>query len=339
MDSEVVCHDGTNVAVDIKYVSEPKTRLLPWYDPSKSLSPPNWQKPWEKLRERFDRLIDERLAVECCLTQTRIPAYGHDHSNTPPGFFVQRAIWAENGMRREPLRLFDRHGSPLRGAFPIISALGSPIVDGTGNNVAFAYGFTRYQIIQPTSSWDGDFKKLPVPTLKELCSDGAHLLYQLPSTIAVDLWRNWPGGFSKQQNNGSSLWLDFLSELSWRGAPGSHLHSVRYSWEKNFSVGLRGGGLFPRMPKPSSLAKPELEQPNKNEGNNPLAYYSRLQDVARASIVAIDYILSFNSERSPEFNRKPVMQRDRVFISYSHKDKKFLDELLAHLKPLERSGT
>jgi len=32
-----------------------------------------------------------------------------------------------------------------------------------------------------------------------------------------------------------------------------------------------------------------------------------------------------------------VGARDKVFISYSHKDKKFLDELLAHLKPLIRA--
>jgi TIR domain len=31
-------------------------------------------------------------------------------------------------------------------------------------------------------------------------------------------------------------------------------------------------------------------------------------------------------------------ERNRIFISYSHKDKKFLDELLTHLKPLERDG-
>jgi DNA-binding NarL/FixJ family response regulator len=30
--------------------------------------------------------------------------------------------------------------------------------------------------------------------------------------------------------------------------------------------------------------------------------------------------------------------KDQVFVSYSHKDKKFLDELLVHLKPLERAG-
>ena len=34
----------------------------------------------------------------------------------------------------------------------------------------------------------------------------------------------------------------------------------------------------------------------------------------------------------------PTTKRDKVFISYSHKDNKFLKELLAHLKPLERAG-
>jgi TIR domain-containing protein len=34
----------------------------------------------------------------------------------------------------------------------------------------------------------------------------------------------------------------------------------------------------------------------------------------------------------------PKPSRDKVFISYSHKDSKFLDELLNHLKPLERAG-
>jgi hypothetical protein len=34
----------------------------------------------------------------------------------------------------------------------------------------------------------------------------------------------------------------------------------------------------------------------------------------------------------------PAIAKDKVFISYSHKDKKFLDELLVHMKPLERAG-
>ena len=33
------------------------------------------------------------------------------------------------------------------------------------------------------------------------------------------------------------------------------------------------------------------------------------------------------------------MARDQVFISYSHQDKRFLDDLLTHLKPYLRKGT
>jgi internalin A len=33
----------------------------------------------------------------------------------------------------------------------------------------------------------------------------------------------------------------------------------------------------------------------------------------------------------------PPRAKDQVFISYSHKDRKFLDELLVHLRPLERA--
>jgi internalin A len=36
---------------------------------------------------------------------------------------------------------------------------------------------------------------------------------------------------------------------------------------------------------------------------------------------------------------EPEAPRNQVFISYSHKDKQFLDQLLTHLKPYERSRT
>jgi hypothetical protein len=47
-----------------------------------------------------------------------------------------------------------------------------------------------------------------------------------------------------------------------------------------------------------------------------------------------------STEATPTENEEQAQaaQRNRVFISYSHKDKRFLDELLTHLKPLERAG-
>jgi hypothetical protein len=42
------------------------------------------------------------------------------------------------------------------------------------------------------------------------------------------------------------------------------------------------------------------------------------------------------SRRDPSGPGEPL--RSKVFISYSHKDKRFLERLLVHLKPLELSG-
>lgn len=45
-----------------------------------------------------------------------------------------------------------------------------------------------------------------------------------------------------------------------------------------------------------------------------------------------------STAKNKDGKESKIMKRDKVFVSYSHKDKKFLAELLAHLKPLERAG-
>jgi hypothetical protein len=44
------------------------------------------------------------------------------------------------------------------------------------------------------------------------------------------------------------------------------------------------------------------------------------------------------NRRDPSLSSNPSGTRGNVFISYSHMDRTFLDELLTHLKPLERAG-
>jgi len=185
-----------------------------------------------------------------------------------------------------------------------------------------------------------------MPCLKQLARDAVNLLYQLPPEIAVTIWRNWPSGFSKAENPGGSLWLDALFEMSWQMQPGSPLYSRRSTWAGNFSVGLLGEGLFPLLPVDVALG-PDTNIPN--EHGYPLACYSKLDDVARASVAAIDEILEHSTinasaARTSKLS-KPIkdhtmnaIKRDKVFISYCHKDDKFLDDLLLHLKPFERAG-
>jgi hypothetical protein len=140
-----------------------------------------------------------------------------------------------------------------------------------------------------------------------------------------------------------------LFELSWQCTRGSASYTERQARADNFSAGLLGDGLFPRLP--DFLASgPEQAVPN--ECGYPATFYSKLSDVARASVAAINEIMeraapagSINEAPSPPPNPTQAMpenanapQRDHVFISYSHKDSKFLDQLLTHLKPLERAG-
>ncbi len=125
-------------------------------------------------------------------------------------------------------------------------------------------------------------------------------------------------------------------------------YTERQARVDNFSASLLGDGLFPRLPDFLSGPKQAIW----NEQGYPATFYSKLPDVARASVAAIDEIMeraavvggknqAASSPPNPmqtTFNDANVSQRDHVFISYSHKDAKFLDQLLDHLKPLERAG-
>lgn len=108
-------------------------------------------------------------------------------------------------------------------------------------------------------------------------------------------------------------------------------------------------GIYEPEEGTSAWISVEMFRPSVNTAvDRAVAYKKRMLQYAQTS-------LGYSPETSPgdstesahlstertcpetaEKSRSP--QRDKVFISYSHRDKKFLDELLAHLKPLERAG-
>ena len=285
---EPAYEDGTNIARGTPYIAEPTGKVLPWYNPSESKALVNWKEKWSTLRARFDRLIDECIAVESVLVQSRIPAYGRQSNDFPPHVRERTSILTCGGLRSEPARLYAPDWSPLKGVFPINSVKGEPILNASGEYAAFRFGVWRYFFVQPPLGCSPDSAALPAPRFAELARDGTNLLYQLPSEIATSVWKNWPSGFSKTENSGESLWLDALFELSWQQQPGGPLHSKRSAWLRNCSYGLIGDGVFPLLPSFVS-SKPDALFPH--EGGYPLAHYSKLEDVARASVAAIDVIL------------------------------------------------
>ena len=133
------------------------------------------------------------------------------------------------------------------------------------------------------------------------------LLYELPPALAVTVWRNWPQGFSRTLNSDASLWLDALFELSWKNEKGFPLSSTRFAWRNNFSLALLGKGNFPRLPNGIHA----LEEDGLHEQGYPFASYARLNDVARASIYAIDQLLAIDIS-APEALRDKMKIPDSV---------------------------
>ena len=337
--------DGTNVLAGTEFLAE-TSRTTDWYFPAESTAPPRWEGKWGALRSRFERLVDQYRPLESVLVQTRVPAHARDSVARPPESAGGDLLLGGGGLQREPSQLFTTTRQPLFGAFPTRDANGKPMCNSAGDPFGFRFGLFRQIDIHVSMCYLTDARPIPHPELQELACDATGLLYGLPGPVAKSIWRNWLSGFSRRQNSGEYLWFDALFELAWRRQPGGPLYAKRKAWIENGSVVLDGSGLFPRLPEFPDW--PLLEK-LPHENGYPMAYYSIIPDVARASVSTIDEIMEFGRtcverpdqpmlrvERNSDLN---TATRTDVFISYSHKDDRWRNDLEKHLKPYVRNGS
>jgi hypothetical protein len=100
---------------------------------------------------------------------------------------------------------------PLAALFPILNVHGKPFVEPDGKPMPFRLGMTRYFTIKAVPD---ELRSLPIPRLTELLSDGKNIIFEFPAEIAVNIWRNWPTGFS--QRDSDLIWMDMLFEMAWQ---------------------------------------------------------------------------------------------------------------------------
>jgi serine/threonine protein kinase len=285
-----LCEDGTNVAIGTKFITEHGRRVLPWYNPAEGEAPSDWKEKWKKLRERFEKIIDEGCKMECFLIQRRIPQSKAGHQEYP-GVLQGRTIFrACNGLWIEPSKLFSPTWEPLIGLFPFNNVRDEPMLNSQNQPVAFRLGLFHHFHVCHEIGLESDSLFQTRSQLIELAKDATNLIYQLPAEIACWLWRNVPSGFSKTENADDSLWFDALFQISLQQHPGGPLFTRRYDWKDNGYIGLVGNGLFPRLPDfdaSTSLDPPKVPK----DEDYPMAYYAKLPDLARASVAAIDEIL------------------------------------------------
>jgi hypothetical protein len=144
------------------------------------------------------------------------------------------------------------------------------------------------------------------------------------------------------------------TELVGRVLPDVASSAPRHARIERSLVGLIGDGLFPRLPTYENW--PLLDS-IPNDGGHPMAWEAKLTDVVRASVAAIDEILErarktanilhpirtqtsrLSSLTTPAtVHLMKTTQRDKVFVSYSHKDKKALEEFKTMLAPAIQKG-
>ena len=327
-----LCEDGTNIAIGTKFVTEHGRRVLPWYNPAEGKAPSDWKEKWRKLRDRFEKIIDEGCKMECFLIQRRIPQSKTDHQEYPGVLQGRQTFRACNGLWIQPSKLFAPTWEPLIGLFPFNNVRGEPMLDRQKQPVAFRLGLFHQFIVCHEIGLESDSLFQTRSRLIELAKDATNLIYQLPSEIACWLWRNVPSGFSKTENADDSLWFDALFQISLQQHPGSPLFTTRYDWVDNGYIGLVGNGLFPRLPDFGCSISRDAPKVPKDE-DYPMAYYAKLPDLARASVAAIDEILQLENIFVSAVKNKDLKQLLEATDKSNTADEKgrTLEELVAGL--------
>lgn len=151
-----LCEDGTNVAVGTKFIMEYGRRVLPWYNPAESKAPSDWKEKWKKLRDRFEKVIDDGCKMECFLIQRRIPQARPDHQEFPGVLENLQTFRACNGLWIQPSNLFSPTGEPLIGLFPFMNVRGEPMLNKQNQPIAFRLGLFHYFVICHEIGFDSE---------------------------------------------------------------------------------------------------------------------------------------------------------------------------------------
>ncbi|QDT79308.1 Serine/threonine-protein kinase PrkC [Gimesia maris] len=283
---DIEFEDGTNIPKGTKFLYQ-LSKTSTWFTPRESVAPVNWQQQWNRLKSEFENFVFQCRPIECTLLQTRVPGYTQDSHPVSSKFNCDKIRYSFTGMSRDVSSLYSPDGIVLFSDYQILDAQGKPICNTANDAYGIRFGLHRQYFFFSGPNWANERREFPGPELHELEKECSRLLYQLPAHVSESLWKNWPEGFDRRQNSNRGLWFDAMFELAWQGQPGDRIYAERNAPTKNGSVGLKGLGLFPTIPKDLE----EFVKDINHEHGYPIWTISRIDDIVRTSIAAIDELI------------------------------------------------
>ncbi|MGC1276397.1 MAG: hypothetical protein WBC44_22060 [Planctomycetaceae bacterium] len=281
---------GTNVRAGTEFVAR-MLRTGNWFRPDASQAAPGWRRTLERLQDEFRDHARQYRPIRGVLFQqlepnaveTKFPDYA---PNELCGFCT--------GIGRQTGQLFSPDGTPLMGEWPVPDATGKPIATSAGEAFGWRFGFVRTHVLTVARSHAVGDNRLESDGgyFVRAATEASGVLRGLPAGIAVDLWRNWPEGFDPPHDE--ALWLDALHELALRPGTAGPLSAKPFAdTGPHMTIGLLGEAPYPLLPpRRMFVGIPDLTDGVPALHGNPYRWHSALEDLARASVAAIDLLLS-----------------------------------------------
>ncbi len=186
-------------------------------------------------------------------------------------------------------QLFDANGKPAVGKKPFLDAEGKPMVYGDGKPVALYPGAQRTYSLYGKMFQGSDASSYSeaIDEYNDAATELGQLLNGLPEAARQVLWRDWPHGFVKPKPAG--FWTNAVFELAWQELPASRLSAERFAWHENYQLKIDD---LPRMRTSDLLSMGKFAELVERVGDPPAFWYSWINNIWRASINAIDLLIS-----------------------------------------------
>ena len=329
----MLLEDGTNLPEGTDYAQTVEIDGG-YLVPAEHAETAHWQDQLAHLRDRLRAYREGARPVRAWLSQRNTPLPG---PATAPAELrktysaeSRQALEGFSGCRLEhaaPLRAL--RGGMLPTLFPFKGRHGVDITYPNGTAVPMRLGLHRQLAFFNGSNAVSEDRPLRWAALHEILRDCGKLLPKLPAGHLCAIWKAW-GGTIPRYKQPNARWMEAVFEHGWgrsHGGDGAAPLRAAYDESGYCSVVLHGSGRFPHVP-PSSRLDPRLNVPH--YWGYPAEWHSKIDDVAAESLDLLDWMMTFDP---PAAEPGPL----NLFISYSHEDEGFREDLGTVINPLERA--